>query len=68
MTALVCRARVRDTALRLVGRRFTATVRGSRATCAWRVPRGASGRLLRATVQVITGGRALTRRVARRIA
>ena len=68
MTALVCRARVRNTALRLVGRRFTATTRGSRATCTWRVPRGASGRLLRATVEVVTGGRTLTRRAARRIA
>jgi len=68
MTALVCGARVRRTTLRLVDRRFTATARGSRATCSWRVPRGTSGRLLRATVQVITGGRTVTRRVTRRIA
>ena len=58
-----CTARVGPTTLRPAAKRWT---RGL-ATCAWRLPRTSRGRLLRASIRVDSGGRTVSRSVARRI-
>ena len=55
-----CVARVRGRALAVVTKAF----RGTRATCTWRVPRAASGRLVAGSVSVGTLRRTFTARVA----
>jgi hypothetical protein len=58
-----CAARVGKKALRPISRRW----KNGYATCAWRLPKSARGQRLQITVGVTKDGRALTRRLARRV-
>jgi hypothetical protein len=58
-----CAARVGRTSLRTSGKRFAPGV----ASCTWRLPRSARGKLVRASVHVSSRGLALTRTLAKRV-
>jgi hypothetical protein len=58
-----CSARVGRTWLRPLAKRWRPGV----ATCTWRLPRKARGKLLRASVRVNSGGRSLSRALTRRV-
>jgi hypothetical protein len=58
-----CSARVGRTSLRPAAKRWT---RGL-ATCAWRLPRTARGKLLRASIRVDSRGRTVSRSLSRRV-
>jgi hypothetical protein len=58
-----CTARVGRTSLRPSAKRWT---RGL-ATCAWRLPRTARGKLLRASIRVDSRGRTVSRSLTRRV-
>jgi hypothetical protein len=58
-----CSARVGRTSLRPAAKRWT---RGL-ATCAWRLPRTARGKLLRASIRVDSRGRTVSRSLTRRV-
>jgi hypothetical protein len=61
--AVRCSARVGRTALRPVAKRWKPGV----ASCTWRLPRTARGKLLRASVRVDSRGRKLERPLTRRV-
>jgi len=60
---VVCAARIRSRRLGPV----TGGFRGGRATCVWRVPRGARGKLMTGSIAVVYGGVSVQRRFAFRV-
>jgi hypothetical protein len=60
---VACRAAVGGAPLRLVSRGFS---RGA-ATCAWAVPRAASGKTLRGSIAVTFAGKTVTRSFAQKV-